>query len=220
MRGYLNIAKNYGLTAGTNENLGLFQWKRRMGIHLAFHRDPMNIFLHALFPAFNALGILMMCYPFFIELPFNNPLLPENISLALLVLAGSFLVYLLIDVLAALLVSIPVLVLYPLCQISFELLDQSVLWMALAGLTMFFVALWIQVGIGHKICEDGIGDEVENIAELFESKNPIPFIVLPVYTILDLLFMLGYRKKLSAFIWNITDELRPQLLAHIPAKAK
>jgi len=107
------------------------------------------------------------------------------------------------------------LLLYPLCQWSFEALGQSVLWMTCAGIAVFFVALWIQVGIGHKICEDGIGDEVENIAELFESKNPIPFIVLPVYTVLDLLFMLGYRKNLSTFIWKMTNELRPKLLAQL-----
>jgi len=219
MRGYLNIAKMYGLTTPENDNLGIFQWKRRMGIHLAFHRDPMNIFLHALFPVFNALGVLMICYPFFIDVPGNLSLLPQSLSLALLVLAGSFFIYALIDLLAAILVSLPVLLLYPLCQWSFEALGQSVLWMTCAGIAVFFVALWIQVGIGHKICEEGIGDEEENIAELFESKNPIPFIVLPVYTILDLLFMLGYRKTLSTFIWKMTDELRPKLLAQLQSNS-
>ncbi len=214
MRGYLNIANIYQLKAGTSKKLGLFQWQRRMGIHLAFHRDPMNIFLHTVFPIFNALGILMMCYPFFIELPVIN----EPVSLALLVLTASFLLYALVDILAALLVSAPVLLLYPLCQWSFELLDGSIFWLMITGSIVFLVALWIQVGIGHKICEDGLGDEVENIVEMFESKNVIPFIILPVYTVLDLLFMLGYRKSQGKLVWEIMDELRPKLMKNMASE--
>jgi uncharacterized membrane protein YGL010W len=208
MRGYLNIANNYNLIKGASGSMGLFQWKRRMGIHLAFHRDPMNIFLHAVFPVFNALGILLICYPFFIEIPM---LAEQPFSIALVVLAGSFLIYALVDVLAAALVSGPVLLLYPVCQWSFELLDASILYMFALGTGMFLFALWVQVGIGHKVCENGLGDEEENIAELFESKNPIPFVLLPVYTLLDLLFMLGYRKTQANIIWGIMNELRPKL---------
>ncbi|MEH6347600.1 MAG: hypothetical protein V7785_21065 [Bermanella sp.] len=216
MRGYLNIANIYQLKAGTSQKLGLFQWQRRMGIHLAFHRDPMNIFLHTVFPVFNALGILMMCYPFFIELPVIN----ETVSLALLVLMASFLLYALVDVLAAILVSAPVLLLYPLCQWSFELLGGSIFWLMIAGSLIFIIALWIQVGIGHKICENGLGDEIENIVEMFESKNPIQFIILPVYTVLDLLFMLGYRKSQGKLVWEIMNELRPKLVKNMAIEMK
>ena len=46
MEGMKAIAKNYGLKVNETSDLGPFEWKRRMGIHLAFHRDPVNILLH------------------------------------------------------------------------------------------------------------------------------------------------------------------------------
>ena len=212
MRGYLNIAKNYNLSIGTSENMGLFDWKRRMGIHLAFHRDPMNIFLHSVFPVLNALAILMMCYPLFMTFPW---LTDQSFSVALLVLLASFILYALVDVLAAALVCGPVLLLYPICQSSFLYFDQSPMAMLVSGAGLFLFALWVQVGIGHKVCESGLGDEVENIAEMFESKNPIHFIILPVYTILDLLFMMGYRKQQASIVWGIMNELRPKLVKEL-----
>ena len=212
MRGYLNIAKNYNLSIGTSENMGLFDWKRRMGIHLAFHRDPMNIFLHSIFPVLNALAILMMCYPLFMTFPW---LTDQPFSVALLVLLASFILYALVDVLAATLVCGPVLLLYPICQSSFLYFDQSSMAMLVSGAGLFLFALWVQVGIGHKVCESGLGDEVENIAEMFESKNPIHFIILPVYTILDLLFMMGYRKQQASIVWGIMNELRPKIVKEL-----
>ncbi len=212
MHGYLNIAKQYQLTKGADEKLGLFQWQRRMGIHLAFHRDPMNIFLHTVFPVFNALGVLLMCYPLFIDIPMLSE---APVSVALGVLFVSFLLYALVDILASVLVCLPVLLLYPLCQWSYEAMGQSVWAMEVLGLAIFMLALWIQVGIGHKICEKGLGDEVENIKEMFESKNPMHFIILPVYTVLDLLFMVGYRRQQSTRVWKIMNELRPKLVKEL-----
>ncbi len=212
MRGYLNIAKNYNLKKVNSEDMGLFQWKHRMGIHLAFHRDPMNIFLHTVFPVLNALAILIMCYPLFVDIPL---LADQVFSVALLVLLATFILYALVDITAAALVCAPVLLLYPVCQWSFNYLDQSVAAMLVGGAVLFLFAIWVQVGIGHKVCESGLGDEIENIVEMFESKNPIHFIILPVYTVLDLLFMVGYRKKQAKIVWDIMNELRPKLVKEL-----
>ena len=88
----------------------------------------------------------------------------------------------------------------------------STLWMVLLGIVLTFVSLAIQVFIGHGIAEEGIDDAIENFKELFQSKNPLYIALLPFYTYLDLMFMLGYRPKLAAYVWAFTNELRPKVV--------
>lgn len=211
MAGYRAIATKYGLRAHIDDDLGVFEWKRRMGVHLAFHRNPVNIALHTVFPVVNGFAVLLILYPWTIP---GVTILSQPLNLALIFLALSFVLFAVLDVLAAVLVTGVVAATYPLCSWAMEQLDGSALWMAIVGAVLFVFALAVQVLIGHNIAERGIDDSTDNFKELFETKNPIYFTVLPVYTILDLLFMLGYRPGLARFIWDITDELRPKVEAH------
>lgn len=210
MHGHRNIIRRFGLKSASSSAVGFFDWQTRMGVHLAFHSKPMNIFLHIVMPPFNALGLFIFLYPFMLPgvSVFSMPL-----SLALLSLLASFAVFIAVDILAAVLTIAPMLLLYYLCAPLYVALDQSMLWMMLIGVTVFMVALWVQVAIGHSVYEHGIGDEDENIAELFESKNPVYFILLPIYPTLDVLFRLGYRKRTAHYILTIAQELRPQVEA-------
>ncbi len=209
MRGYKNIAEEFQITRLQHSPAGLFGWKHRMGIHLAFHTNPMNNLLHVVMPPFNTLGVLMCFYP--IAVP-GISIGGVEMNGALVALLGTFLIYALLDVLAAALTLAPVVLLYPLCAWTFELTGHSTVLMVVIGASIFFAALWMQVGIGHKIFEEGIGDEDENIGEVYDTFNPLYFTLLPVYSILDILFHLGYRKKTAAEIRGIAEELRPLVL--------
>jgi len=214
MQGMKAIVKQYQLNVNETSDLGPFEWKRRMGIHLAFHRDPMNIFLHAVFSIVNAWALLLIFYPF--QVPglsvFSIP-----IDMAILILVATFIIYALMDIGAAILVTFAYALTYPLCAPVMELLQGSTLLMVALGVFLTFFALAIQVFIGHNIAEKGIDDAIDNFKELFESKNPLYIMVLPFYTYLDLLFLAGYKPEKAKFIWSMTEELRPKLEAEIMA---
>ena len=72
----------------------------------------------------------------------------------------------------------------------------------------------------HLIAEQGIDDAMDNFAETFESKNPIYITLLPFYTYLDLMFMVGYKPTLAKFVKDITTELRPKLEAELLGEKK
>jgi len=214
MQGMKAIAKNYQLRVNEHSDLGIFQWKRRMGIHLAFHRNPSNIFIHALFSVMNAWAILLIAFPF--QIPglslFSNP-----IDGAMLVLLATFIIYAFMDFGAALVVTLLFALTYPLCEPTMQFLGDSTLYMIALGIFLTILALAIQVFIGHGVAEKGIDDAVDNFKELFETKNPLFIMLLPFYTYLDLLFIWGYKPKNAQFIWSMTDELRPKLEAELKA---
>mgnify|MGYP000090622613 FL=1 len=215
MEGMKAIAKNYDLKVNESADLGAFEWKRRMGVHLAFHRDPINILLHAVFSIVNAWALLLIFFPF--QVPgFSS--LPMSIDFAMLLLGVVFIIYAVLDIGAAILITGAYALTYPLCGMVMELLQGSAGLMITLGVFLTLFSLAIQVFIGHNIAEKGIDDAVENFKELFESKNPIYLILLPFYTYLDLLFMAGYKAEKAKFIWSITDELRPKLEAEFMTK--
>lgn len=208
MRGHRNIAASFGLASVKDRQMGAFDWMHRMGVHLAFHRAKGNILLHLIMPPVNALGIFLMLYP--IQLS-EISLVGEPVTLAVVALVATFVVMARVDLLAALLTGMPMLLLYLTCNWVFQQVGESTLWMMITGAVLFLAALWVQVAIGHGVYENGIGDEDENIGELFESKNPIYFILLPLYQTLELMFLLGYRKGTADYVFGIMRELRPQV---------
>jgi len=215
MEGMKAIAKKYGLKVNDASDLGPFKWKRRMGIHLAFHRDPVNIFLHAVFSIVNAWALLLIFFPF--QVP-GLSALPMQIDFAVLLLFIVFIIYAVMDIGAAVLVTGAYALTYPLCAPVMELLQGSAGLMIALGVFLTLFSLAVQVFIGHNIAEKGIDDAMDNFKELFESKNPLYLIVLPFYTYLDLLFLVGYKAEKAKFIWSMTDELRPKLEAELVAK--
>ena len=215
MKGMYKIAQRYQLKTHASAHHGIFDWKRRMGIHLAFHRSPTNIIIHALFSLINVWAILLMAYPFQI---INLELFNTTITLAMVILALVFILYAFMDLGAAILITALYSLTYPLCEPIMNWLSNSTALMLVFGSVLTLLALAVQVYIGHNIFEQGIDDASENFDELFSSKNPILFAALPFYTYLDLFFMMGYRPKLAQFIWDMTRELRPKLEAELTQK--
>lgn len=210
MRGHRNIATSFDLQSVARDNKGAFDWMHRMGIHLAFHRAPGNILLHIIMPPFNALGVFLLLYPF--ALP-GVSVAGEPVTLSLIVFVVSFVIMARVDLLSAILTAIPMALVYPVCGWFYSTLGESIGLMMSVGAGLFLLALWVQVAIGHGACEQGIGDEDENIAELLNTKNPVYFVLLPQYQFLELLFLMGYRKATAEYVFSIMEELRPQVEA-------
>ena len=207
--GMQTIAQQYNVMANQTGNHGVYEWKKRMGIHLAFHRDPTNIFIHGVFSLLNAWAVLLIAFPFSF---FGLELFGVPIDMAMVTLGLIFFVYARMEVLTAVLVTAAYAATYPFCGPVMEWLGGSVLWMVVLGVVLTFLSLAIQVIIGHGVAEKGIDDAIENFKELFETKNPLYIALLPFYTYLDLMFMLGYRPKLAAYVWAFTNELRPKVV--------
>jgi len=210
VEGYKAIAEQYQLKVHLDQDLGPFEWKRRMGIHLAFHQNGTNIFLHAVFSIVNAWAVLLIMFPF--QIP-GLTIASIPVDLAMVTLGLVFIIYALMDFRTSVLVTAAYALTYPLCAPMMEWLGGSAWLMVALGVFLTFFALAVQVFIGHGISEKGLDDATDNFKELFETKNPLYISVLPFYTYLDLLFMLGYRPELAKFIRQMTDELRPKLEA-------
>lgn len=209
MVGMEDIAKKYNIDPQFENGNGAFQWKKRMGIHLAFHRNPVNIFIHALFSLVNAWAVLLIAYPFTLfDLSING--VPINFAMITLLLI--WLIYIRMEFVCGSLTVFAYGLTYFLCEPTMLVLQGNAWLMVALGVFLTFLALAIQVFIGHNIAEDGIDDAMENFRELFETKNPLYISLLPFYTYLDLMFLMGYRKNLSKEIWVVTDELRKCVL--------
>jgi uncharacterized membrane protein YGL010W len=202
--GWRAIAARYQLTAHTHDDCGVFDWKRRMGVHMAFHRQPINIAIHALWSLVNAWALLLIAYP--LQIP------ALNLDGALLLLGAAFVLYALIDVATAVLTSVVYTLGYLACPFVMSMVGGSALAMVALGALLTAIALAVQVYIGHGVAERGVDDARENFQELFRTGNPVYLMLLPAYTYLDLLFRLGHRKDLARFVADVTDELRPRLV--------
>ncbi len=209
MHGMKGIAAQYNVQANQSGEHGAYEWKKRMGIHLAFHRNPLNIFIHGIFSIINAWAVLLIVYPFS---AFGLNIMGYSVDMALVTLLLVFIIYARMEFITAVLVTGAYGATYALCAPVMEWLGGSVMWMVALGTVLTFLSLAIQVFIGHNMAEKGIDDAVENFKELFQTKNPLYISLLPFYTYLDLMFMLGYRPKLAKYIWAFTNELRSKVI--------
>ncbi len=210
MNAMKEIIQRYGLTAHEHFKPGVLEWRPRMGVHNAFHQNPLNIFLHATFSIISIWAAMLMLYP--INLPGIN-IFSQPVDVAMVLIGGLFIVYVLMDWLTAIVLTGLYSAAYLLCPIMMDWLGGSVLLMELSGVMLTVLALAVQVFVGHNIGENGIDDAKENIQEMLAKKNPIYFMLLPFYCYLDLFFKLGYKPNEAKIIYAIIDELRPILVA-------
>ena len=134
--GMAAIMDRYNLSARGDVNLGCFKWQQRMGIHLAFHRNPTNIAMHALFSIVNAWAVLLIAFPFSFS---GLTLQGVPIDMAMVTLLIVFITYAAMDVGAAFVSTFLYALTYPLCQPVFNVLGESALLMALLG-----IILWLK----------------------------------------------------------------------------
>jgi uncharacterized membrane protein YGL010W len=169
-----------------------------MGVHEAYHRDPINRVIH------------WVCIP--IELAAVVKLLgsiPAPVDLGLVAITLVGVLYVLADVGAG---AGMTLLLLGLRALVTPLTTGSTPLDALLAIVVFGAAFVVQTRVGHGVFERGIDDTEMNLAELARTKNPIPILLVFAYHSLELLFAVGYRPALRARV----DRHRSGELARIP----
>ena len=166
---------------------GFFQWKRRMGVHEAYHRNAVNRLLHWAFIPLELWAV--------VKLFSLVPLGPFDLSLA--VIAAIAPLYLLTDVLMG---AAMVAFLLGCRQVALGVLPTSPLWGAAVAVLVFAVTFGAQVGVGHRVFEEGRDDTDQNLAEVARTRNPLPVLLVFYYHLVELFLAVGYRPALKAQI--------------------
>jgi uncharacterized membrane protein YGL010W len=177
---------------GATRSAGFFEWKRRMGVHEAYHRDAINRVVH------------WVCIPLelfaVVKLLTLVPIGPMNAGLVAVCLVAP--VYLLTD---ALMGAAMVAILGAFAWSAPLVLPSHPFLAAGAAVVLFALTFGAQVGIGHRVYESGRDDTEKNIAELRRTKNPIPILLVFYYHLVELFLASGYRPALARDIHAFTE---------------
>ena len=185
-----------------------FDWVRRMGVHEAYHLDPINRSIH------------WLCIP--IELAAVVTLLgavPAPVDLGLVAIGLLGVVYVRADAPSGVAMTGLLLALRALAA---PFTTGSAPLDALVASAVFVAAFVIQTRIGHGVFEHGIDDTAMNLAELARTRDPVPILLVFAYHALELLFAAGYRPAVreeveryrSAELARIANDPRPRAAAH------
>lgn len=173
---------------------GAFDWKRRMGVHEAYHRDFNNRVVHwVCIPSeLIAVAALLAAIPLG---PARDAALVAVILLAPIYVATEPLLgALMIGFLAG-------------CRwLSLQALAVSVPATVIGAIVLFAVTFAVQIRIGHGVFEAGRDDTEQNIEELRRTRNPIPILLVFYYHLVELAFAVGYRPALRADVERFTRE--------------
>lgn len=173
--------------------MGFFAWKRRMGVHEAYHRHPKNRALHWAMIPFELWAVvkLLSCIPLG---PFGD------VALVVIVLIAP--IYLLTEPLVG---ALMVLFLFGCRAAALRFLPGAEGWGAAVALVVFAVTFAAQVRVGHTVYEAGLDDTEKNLAELAKTKNPVPILLVFYYHLVELVLATGYRPKLARDIRHFTE---------------
>ncbi len=185
-------------TIGTLPSSGAFGWKRRMGVHEAYHQSTANRLLH------------WLCIPVelwaVVKLASLVPILPAyHIDLALVLIVALAPVYLLTELLAG---TLMVAFLAGSWYVAGLVFPETTWAGALAVVVAFALTFGAQVAIGHGVFEEGRDDTQKNLEEFASTKNPIPLVLVFYYHLVELLLLVGYRPALRRDIQAFTDAER------------
>lgn len=171
---------------------GAFDWKRRMGVHEAYHQNAKNRFVHWVCIPLELLAVAALLAAI--------PLGPLRDG-ALVALVGLAPIYIATEpVLGALMIAF----LAGCRWLGSLALDWSMGGTLVGAVVLFAVTFAIQVRVGHGIFEDGRDDTEQNLAELRRTKNPIPILLVFYYHLVELAFAVGYRPALRAEVERYT----------------
>ena len=163
---------------------GIFEWKRRMGVHWAYHTSSTNRLIHFLCIPFQLFGLIKLL-----------SLLPSvaEWDWALLFIIATAPLYLLPHLPAGVCM---VAMLLGLRWLGLQLPGS---WIGLLiGAFTLVVPFMIQTQIGHKLFEPGQRDDTEkNIKEFLATKNPIPLALIFYYHMVELWLLLGVQPALK-----------------------
>lgn len=162
--------------------VGIFEWKRRMGVHEAYHSSTVNRWMHwALIPIelFGVISLLSTLALPVILLVSPLYLIVEPVSGSLMV---SFLLYS-----------------YKLaCSLQLSTLSSGAL---------FFIPFIAQTQIAHRHFEPESRDDTElNLSEFSRTLNPVPLLLVFFYHVVEVVLAAGYRPSLRRTIEYWRDE--------------
>jgi uncharacterized membrane protein YGL010W len=171
---------------------GIFGWKRRMGVHEAYHRATLNRVLH------------WICIPLelwaAVKLLTLVPLGPIDLGLVVVIAVAP--IYLLTEPLIGAVMS----AFLGACWWTSHLIVPSAPWIGAAfGVGLFALAFALQVGVGHRIFEEGRDDTSKTLAELRRTFSPIPILLVFYYHLVELFLAAGYRPRLARDIAAFTE---------------
>eukprot|EP01063_Lacrimia_lanifica_P008305 TRINITY_DN15374_c0_g1_i1.p1 TRINITY_DN15374_c0_g1~~TRINITY_DN15374_c0_g1_i1.p1 ORF type:complete len:217 (+),score=87.30 TRINITY_DN15374_c0_g1_i1:61-711(+) len=159
---------------------GAFEWRRRMGVHMAYHTSQVNEALHKLLIPVQVFAILRVLSA--VVLFEARAGLPVDLAVVFIVATAPL--YLCADVAAG--------ALYVVMQVLLWM-DRGAVPLYAAPL-LFVGALLVQTQIGHRFFEpQGRDDTRDNLAEFGKrGYNPVPLLLVYFYHTVDLLFISGY----------------------------
>jgi len=172
-------------STGELPSSGRFDWKRRMGVHEAYHQSLANRWLHWSCIPLELLAIVKLA---------SLASLGGHLDLALVVIAIVAPIYLLTEpVIGTTMVGFLV--------GCWWLADHGPRfgtgWDVLVAVALFSATFAVQVAIGHGSFEGGRDDTNQNLAEFRTSRNPIPLLLVFYYHLVEIFFALGYRPRLE-----------------------
>lgn len=176
---------------------GAFGWKRRMGIHEAYHRSGANRAVHWI-----CIPLQLWAVTKLLSLVTLGPL--HDLALvALFVLAPIYLVT------EPFLGALMVLFLYGCRELALRFLPALPVAGAIAATAVFVASFVTQLRLGHAFFEEGRDDTNQNIAELRRTKNPVPILLVFYFHLVEIVLAAGYRPSLKREIDAFAaDELR------------
>jgi len=144
---------------------GIFGWKRRMGVHEAYHQNKMNRIFHFVCIPFQLFAVVLLLsrVSFF-----------GSVDLAILSIVILSPVYLLTEIL----LGSCMVAFLGFCWFVSTNLIYLYSWVTTIAVILFVIAFTFQVFVGHSYFEAGRDDTNKNLAELARSKNPIPIVLI------------------------------------------
>lgn len=184
---------------------GKFDWIERMGVHLAFHTNPINKFMHLILIPFELMGAIALIgaipFPFEASDCFSYPSL-----ITILLLAA---IYVQTDIICGVTFTGFLVVLQ---AAVFEFMAFAGItggWRALFGLALFVFFGLIQTQIGHKKFEpEGRDDTEKNMVEFQKTGHPIPLLLIFYYHWVEVFFMFGYKPELKSRVEFFRDSYK------------
>ena len=182
---------------------GMFDWKKRMGIHLAYHQSATNNLVHKIMTPIQLCGIAYLVTGL-LMLAIDTT---ATVNMAIIALLPLMAFYLVIEPLTGLIVSAILL----LSAMSALTIPVAEIWIPTLGIALLASGGVFQAGIGHGVFEKGninLGNEFQ---EFKETGSPMVFIFFFFFPILQLFIDMGYRKNLNKQLLKYKDEYLAQI---------
>lgn len=173
-----------------------------MGIHLAYHESRANRVIHGACIPFELFAIVLLLSQVRIAgLPF-----------ALIALAFVGIVYLRTDLLIGAAMIALLLGLTLAAHVTSPVPSIAAVALSVA---IFATTFLIQLRVGHGIYEAGVDNTDCNLGEFWETKNPVPLLLVFYFHLAHLILSLGYRPELKAQV----EDVRTAELAALRSRA-